>query len=162
MLRIWKFWLTAFGTETWTLRKVDQNNLESFKIWCWKSTEKTSWTDHVRKETALHREKEERNVVRETKWREGNWTGHTCLVKHTGKIDGWIRVTDDEEDVNSYWMTLKKWENTKNWEEALNDNLWRNGFGRSYGPVARQTTNWTKECMNAWMNERDVMFDFVW
>jgi hypothetical protein len=31
-------------------------------------------------------------------------------------------------------------------EEALNRTLWRTRFGRGYGPVVRQTTEW----MNEW------------
>jgi len=28
------------GAETWTLREVDQNDLESFVMWCWRRMEK--------------------------------------------------------------------------------------------------------------------------
>jgi hypothetical protein len=35
------------NAETWTLRKINQKYLESFKIWCWKRMEKISWTDRV-------------------------------------------------------------------------------------------------------------------
>jgi hypothetical protein len=31
-----------YGTETWTLRKVDQKYLESFEMWCWRRMEKFS------------------------------------------------------------------------------------------------------------------------
>jgi hypothetical protein len=42
-------WSTdLYGTETWTLRAVDQKHLESFEMWCWRRMEKISWTDHVR------------------------------------------------------------------------------------------------------------------
>jgi hypothetical protein len=49
----------------------------------------------VRKETVLHRVKEERKVVGEIKRRDVNWIGHTCFVKHIvdGKIEGRIEVT---------------------------------------------------------------------
>jgi hypothetical protein len=38
-----------YGTETWTLRIVDQKYLESFKIF-WRRMEKMSWADCVRNE----------------------------------------------------------------------------------------------------------------
>jgi len=38
-----------YGAETWTLRKVDQKYLESFKIWYWRRM-KISCTDRVKKE----------------------------------------------------------------------------------------------------------------
>jgi hypothetical protein len=39
-----------------TLRKLDQNYLESFEIWCWRLM-KLSWTDRVNNEAVLHRVK---------------------------------------------------------------------------------------------------------
>jgi hypothetical protein len=51
-------------------------------MWCWRSAEKMFWTDCVRKETVLHRVKEERNVVCEIKRRGANWIGYICFVKH--------------------------------------------------------------------------------
>ena len=50
------------------------------------------------------------------------------------------RREDEEEDVNSYWMTLRKREDTGNRKSKHSDrNLWRYDFGRGYGPVLRQT-----------------------
>jgi hypothetical protein len=61
---IWS--ITLYGAETWTLRKMDQNYLESFEMWCWRRMEKISWTDRVRNEV-VHRVKEERNIVHSIK-----------------------------------------------------------------------------------------------
>jgi hypothetical protein len=47
---------------------------------------------------------------------------------------------DEEEDVGSCWMTLRKGEDTLLKEEALDRTIWRAGFGRGFGPVVRQTT----------------------
>jgi len=38
------------GSETWTLRKIDQNYLENFEVCCWRRMEKISQTDRVRNE----------------------------------------------------------------------------------------------------------------
>jgi hypothetical protein len=46
-----------------TLQKVDQKNLESFEMWCWKRMEKISWTDRVRNEEVLHGVKENRYIL---------------------------------------------------------------------------------------------------
>jgi hypothetical protein len=37
-----------------------------------------------------------------------------CLIQWAieGKIKGGIEVTDEEEDIGSYWMTLRKGEDT--------------------------------------------------
>jgi len=45
--------IALYGAETWTLRAVDQKNLESFEMWCWRRMEKISWTDYVRNEDVL-------------------------------------------------------------------------------------------------------------
>jgi len=81
--------------------------------------EKISWTDHVRTEEVLLRVKEHRNILHEISKRKANWIGHilcrNCLLQRVteGKINGGIEVTEDEEeDVESYWMTLRKGENT--------------------------------------------------
>jgi hypothetical protein len=49
------------GAEIWKLGKVDQKHLENFEMLCWRRMEKISWTDRVRKEEVLLRDKEERN-----------------------------------------------------------------------------------------------------
>ena len=62
--------------------------------------------------------------------------GRNCLPKYVieGKIEG---KTEEEEDVSSYWITLKKERYWKLKDEAL----WRTPFVRGYGRgvVVRQT-----------------------
>jgi hypothetical protein len=58
---IWS--IALHGAETWTLRKVDQKNVEMSEMWCWRRMENISWTDRVRNEEVLHRVKEERNIL---------------------------------------------------------------------------------------------------
>jgi hypothetical protein len=55
--------IALYGAETWTLRALDQKHLESFEMWCWRRTEKVSWTDHVRNEEVLLGVKEQRRGV---------------------------------------------------------------------------------------------------
>ena len=35
---IWS--IALYGAETWTLRAVDQKQMESFEMWCWRRMEK--------------------------------------------------------------------------------------------------------------------------
>ena len=94
---IWS--IALYGAETWTLRAVDQKFLESFEMWCWRSTGKISWTDHVRNEDVILRVKEQRNILHEIRKRKANWIGHilrrNCLLQRVieGKIQGGIEVT---------------------------------------------------------------------
>jgi hypothetical protein len=70
--------------------------------------------------------------------------GRNFLLKHVieGKIEGWTEVTgrcekrrkrllDDLKRKRGYCKLTK---------EALDHTLWRTRFGRSHGPVVRQTT----------------------
>ena len=98
--------------------------------------------DHVRNEEVLLRVNEQRNILHEIRKRKANWIGHirrNCLVKQIieGKIKGQIEVTrrqgrrrkkllDDLKDRRGYCQ-LK--------EEALDRTMWRNRFGRGFGPV---------------------------
>jgi hypothetical protein len=52
-----RYSVALYGAEIWTLRKVDQKNLKSFEMWCWRRMEKIKWTDHVRNEDVLLRVK---------------------------------------------------------------------------------------------------------
>jgi hypothetical protein len=101
----------------------------------------------VRNEEALHRVKEERNIVHTIKRRKANWIGHilrrNCTLKRIirGKIEGRIEVmgrrggrrkqlVDDLKEKRRY---------CKFKAEALDRTVWRTRFGRVYGPVVRQT-----------------------
>jgi hypothetical protein len=99
-LVIYYIWcLAVYGAETWTLRAVDQKQLEKFEMWCWRRMEKIGWTDHVRNEEVLLKVKEQRNILHEISKRKVNWIGHilrrNCLLRQVieGKIKGGIQVT---------------------------------------------------------------------
>ena len=96
----------------------------------------------------LLRVNEQRNILREIRKRKANWIGHilrrNCLLKQDieGKMKGEMDVTrrrgrrrkkllDDLKDRRGY-SHLK--------EEALDRTMWRDRFGRGFGPVVRQTT----------------------
>jgi hypothetical protein len=87
------------------------------------------------------------NILHQIRKRKGNWIGHillrNCLLKQVidGKIKGEIEVNrrrgrrrkkllDDLKDRRGY-CHLK--------EEALDRAMWRNRFGRGFGPVVSQT-----------------------
>ena len=101
----------------------------------------------MRNEEVLLRVNEQRSILREIRKRKANWIGHilrrNCLLKQVieGKIKGEMDVTrrrgrrhkkllDDLKDRRGY-CHLK--------EEALDRAMWRNRFGRGFGPVVRQT-----------------------
>jgi hypothetical protein len=81
---IWS--VALYGAETGKLRAVDQKQLESFEMWCWRRME-ISWTDRVRNEVilVLLRVKEQKNFVHEISKRKSNLLGHilrrNCLLQ---------------------------------------------------------------------------------
>ena len=82
----WYIWSMAlYGAETGTIRAVDQKQLESFELWCWRRMEKISWADRVRNEEILLSVKAQRNILHEIRKRKANWIGHilrrNCLLK---------------------------------------------------------------------------------
>jgi hypothetical protein len=66
-------WSIVFqGAETWTLRTVEYEDLESFEMWCWRRTGTVNWADHVKIEV-LYRAKMEMNALNTVKLRKANW-----------------------------------------------------------------------------------------
>jgi hypothetical protein len=133
---IWS--IALYGAENWTLRAVDQKQLESFEMWCWIRMEWISWADHVRNEEVLLRVKKQRNILHEISKRKANWIGHilrrNCLLQQVieEKIKGGIEVKgrrgrrrrkllDDLKERRGY-PHLK--------EEALDRTMWTARFGR--------------------------------
>jgi hypothetical protein len=61
--------------------------------------------------------KEQSNIIHEISKRKANWIGHilcrNCLLQQVieGK-EGYELQGHEEEDVGSYWMTLRKGEDT--------------------------------------------------
>jgi len=66
---IWS--IDLYGAETGTLRKVGNNYLESFEMWCWIRMAKISWTHHVRSEEVLQGVVEDRNILHTIKKKKG-------------------------------------------------------------------------------------------
>ena len=73
----------------------------------------------MRNEEVLLRVKGQRNILHEIRKRKANWIGHilrrNCLLQRVieGKIKGGIEVTGSRgRNVGSYWMTLRKGEDT--------------------------------------------------
>jgi hypothetical protein len=142
--------IALYGAETWTFWAVDQKQLESFEMRCWRRMEKISWTDHVRNEDVLLRVKEQRNILHEILKQKVNWIGHilrrNCLLQRVteGKIQGGIEMTGRQErrcrKLLDGLMERREYSHLK--EEALVRTVWRACFGRGFGPVVRQTTKW--------------------
>ena len=97
---------------------------------------------------------EQRNILHEIRKRKANWIGHflrrKCLLKQVieGKITGkWKWQEDEEEDVRSYWMTLRTGEDILIWRRRL----WIALCG---GIVLEEALDLSSDrILNEWMNE---------
>jgi hypothetical protein len=108
--------------------------------------EKISWTDHVRNKDVLLRVKDQRNILHEIRKRKANWIGHilrrNCLLQRVteGTIQGRIEVTGRQErrrrKPSDDLKERRGYSHLK--EEALDRTVWRDHFGRGFGPVVRQ------------------------
>jgi hypothetical protein len=91
--------MALYGSESGTFRSVDQKQLDSCEMWCWRRMEKISWTDCVRNEEVLLRVDEQRNILHGTSQQTTNWFGNillrNCHLQRAieGKIKGEIEVT---------------------------------------------------------------------
>jgi hypothetical protein len=101
-------------------------------------------------ENQLLRINEQKNILHEIWKLKANWIGHilrrNCLLKQV--IEGKIKV---EMEVTRIRGRRRKkllddlkgrrlYSNFK--EESLNRTMWRNRFGRGFGPVVRQNIEW--------------------
>jgi hypothetical protein len=92
--------------------------------------------------------KEQRNILHERIKRKANWIGHilrrNCLLQRVieGKMKGEIEVKERRgrrrRKLLNDLKEMRGWSHLK--EEALDRTMWRNRFGRGYGPVVRQIT----------------------
>jgi hypothetical protein len=89
------------------------------------------------KNEVLHRVRTEGNVLHTIKRRNADWTGcilrRNCHLKHA--TEGKMGLGEEEEDVSSFWLTLREDEILELKEKAIERTIWRTRFGRAYGSV---------------------------
>ena len=76
--------IASYGSETWTLRKLELKHLESFEIWCWRRIEKIKWPEKVTNQAIVECIGEKRTLLNNIVRRKANWVGHilrrNCLL----------------------------------------------------------------------------------
>ena len=97
----------------------------------------------MRNEEVLLRVKEQRNILHEISKRKANWIGHilrrNCLLQRIteGKIKGGVEVTERRGRRRGKLLyDLKERRGySQSKEEALDRTVWRDRFGKDFGPV---------------------------
>ena len=73
--------IALYGSETWTLGKLERKYLESFEVWCWRTIRKIKFSGKITNERVGEKRTILNNVLRKV-W--PNWVGHIL------KRDLWI------------------------------------------------------------------------
>jgi hypothetical protein len=69
--------VALYGSEAWTIGKVDQKRLEAFETGCWRRLLKIKWTDKIRNEEVYRRIDGEWTLWNNIEKRRTRWIGHT-------------------------------------------------------------------------------------
>lgn len=75
---IWS--IALYGSETWTIGKVEERAINAFEVWCWRRMLRVKWTDRVTNEEVFQRAEEERCLMNILKDRRHSWIGH--IIRH--------------------------------------------------------------------------------
>jgi hypothetical protein len=74
-VRCYVWSIVLYGSDTWTLRKLEQKYLESFEMWCWRRMEKRKLSEKVTNEV-LECTKEKGTLLNNILRRKVNWICH--------------------------------------------------------------------------------------
>jgi len=132
LVRCYVWSIALYGSETWTLRKLEWKYLESFEMWCWRRMEKIKWSERVTNEQVLDRIGEKRTLLKNILRRKANWIGHilrrNCLLHDA--IEGRMtevrgvgrrrtQLLDDLRDRRRYWELKEEAEDRKRWRRQF-------------------------------------------
>jgi len=137
--------LTSVYIYTWKLWNVVSEK-DHLDFACEKCRMKSQGTFNVQKKK---RKKERRPIGLVISCVETAFWNALLKERSKGRVN-------EEEDINNYWMRLRKQvRHLKLREEALDRTVWGIRLGRAGGRVARRTTGWMiwmNEWVNEWMN----------
>ena len=80
LVRCYVWSIALYGSETWTVRKLERKYLESFEMWCWRRMEKIKRPENVTNEV-LEGIGEKRTLLNNIIRRNINWIGHILRKK---------------------------------------------------------------------------------
>ena len=123
--------IASYGSETWTLRKLEWKFLESFEIRCWRKMEKIICSEKVAYEEVIKRIEEKRTLLYNILHRNTNLFGHTLIINCLlcdaieGKMTELIGVgrtmqfLDDLKNRRRYWQLKEKLKIEKGGNDTL-------------------------------------------
>ena len=69
-----------YGSETWTLGKIERDRLEAAEMWMWRRLTRTSWVEKKSNAKVLEEINEKRMLVKELEKRRIKFIGH--ILRH--------------------------------------------------------------------------------
>ena len=97
----------VYGSETWTLRKIEERVVNAFETLCWRRMLKIKWTDKIKNDEVFQRTEQERLHLNIKKNRCQSWIGYK--VRHNkfvvksleGAISGKKKRPWEDPDYNT-------------------------------------------------------------
>jgi hypothetical protein len=78
--RFYVWSIALYGSEIWTLSKLERKYLKSFVIWCWRRMEKIKLSEQVTNEQVLDRIGDKRTLLNNILRRTANFIGHFLRI----------------------------------------------------------------------------------
>jgi hypothetical protein len=131
LVRFYVWSIALYGSETWTLRKLERKYLESFETWCFRRMEKIKCSEKVTNEQVLDRIREKRTLLNNILRRNANCIGHilrrNCFLPDAiegemTEVKGVRRRTkllDDLRNRRRYWELKEEAEDRKRWRRQF-------------------------------------------
>jgi hypothetical protein len=97
LVRCYAWSISLYGSDTWTLRKLERKYLESFEMWYCRRMEKIKWSEKVTSKQVLDPIGEKRTLLNNILRRKVKWIGHilrrNCLLRdviegHMNEVKG--------------------------------------------------------------------------
>ena len=100
LVRCYVWSISLYGSDTWTLRKLERKYLESFEMWYCRRMEKIKWSEKVTSKQVLGPIGEKRTLLSSELSSNASWIGNILRMNyllHDVAIEGQMTELKEEE-----------------------------------------------------------------
>ena len=134
------FPVVLYGCESCTIKKVEHQRTDAFKLWCWRKFLRVPWTARRSNQSIL----KEIKLLMIIHWKDWCWSSSTLAT------DVKSQLIEKDPDSGKDWRQEKgmteDWLNGQEFEQALGDVEDREGWRAAAPGVTKswtQLSNWT-------------------
>ena len=135
------FPVVLYGCESCTIKKVEHQRTDAFKLWCWRKFLRVPWTARRSNQSIL----KEINLLMIIHWKDWCWSSSTLAT------DVKSQLIEKDPDSGKDWRQEEKgmtedWLNGQEFEQALGDVQDREAWRAAAPGVTKswtQLSNWT-------------------